>query len=219
MTPAARKNNSSGNATILTYLSLFLLLLVFFLVIVANSTEKGYRVKAVLSSIERRFGPVLMVSGRMGGDAAVAVAGRALRSYGELFETELALAKVEEVRGGQHLVVTLPEQDLIAPDGQSLHPARQGLIDRIARTLRDHSGPFRATVDVLLRVGGDAPDNRDPVARAALLGRLLLANGAPAEAISVGLEPGTSGTIRFLFAIVPADEAPRADEEPGHGRP
>lgn len=217
MTPASRRKTGSSNSTILVYLSLFMLLLVFFLVINANAHEKTYRVKAVLTSLERRFGPMLLTSNRVGGDTIIA--GRVLRTYGELFETELAIAKVEQVNKGGHMVVTVPEEELITPDGHHLRPERQGLMDRIARSLRDRAGPLRVTLDVLLHLGNEATGSGDPVARAAVMGRVLLADGAPPESVSVGLEPGPSGMVRFLFAIVPDDEVPRPDEEPSHGHP
>ena len=199
-TPAA----ASGNATILVYLSLFLLLLVFFIVLTAHSVPRDYRVRAALGSVERSFASSSEAGsdGAPGhGDAAViALAG--LKRLGDLIETDLAIAKIDQVGHGRLMVVTLPTDQLFEAGSAFVRRERMGLLDRIAREIGDHGG-VRFDMDVLVAIGdepaGQGPRG-DPVAQAAAMARALIADRAPPDALSVGLEPGPSGTVRFLFS-------------------
>ncbi|MEI8395130.1 MAG: hypothetical protein WCF85_10370 [Rhodospirillaceae bacterium] len=195
VTPVA----ASGNATILTYLSLFLLLLVFFIVLNAHSTQRDYRVQAVLGSVERSFPATGTMPGQ-GSPAAVAFAG--FRKLGELFETELSIVKVDPVGRGRLMVVSMPADELFADGSNRIRREHFGLLDRISRQIGDH-GPVRFEVEFMVAVGnepaGELPFN-DPVVRAAAVAGALIGDRAPADAVSVGIEPGRSGTVRFLFS-------------------
>ncbi|MEI6558489.1 MAG: hypothetical protein WCO00_08765 [Rhodospirillaceae bacterium] len=205
---------ASGNATILIYLSLFLLLLVFFIVLVAHSTPRDYRVRAVLSSVEQSFAPVVRagteaVSGQ-GSAAAIALSG--LKRLGDLFETELAIVKVARSLPGRVLVAGTETRDLFEDGTARLRPERIGLLDRIAREIGDRAG-VRFEVDFLIAIGPEPAGRRaigDPVAQAAALGKALIADGAPPDAVSVGIEPGVAGSARFLFAARLPGEPRRA---------
>ncbi len=208
---------SSANATILIYLSLFLLLLVFFIVLNAHSTPRDYRVRAVLGSVGRTFAAQSGTAGLtglppgQGSAAALALAG--LKRLGDLFETDLAIAKVNHVTHGRLMVVSMTTEDLFDGDSAFVRPERLGLLDRLAREIGEHDG-VRFDMDFLIAVGGEPVGRRltgDPVARAAAMARALIIDRAPADAISVGIEPGQGGTARFLFSV-------RFPGEPRDGR-
>ena len=196
---------ASGNATILTYLSLFLLLLVFFIVLNAHSTPRDYRVRAVLGSVERTFPVTESARARagaavQGGAAVAALAG--LKRLGELFETELAIVKIDQVSQGGVMVATMPADEVFEQGSAFIRRERMGLLDRISRQIGDQEG-VRFEAEFLIAVGGE-PAGRgelgDPVARGAAMARTLIADRAPPDAISVGVEPGEEGTVRFLFS-------------------
>lgn len=207
-----RPVTASANATILIYLSLFLLLLVFFIVLTAQSAPRDYRMRAVLDSVERSFAPPpanVPAGARPGADSnatgsgsPAAIARVGLQRLGDLFETELAVAKVDRVGTGRLMVVSLAVDDLFQPGTARVRSERIGLLDRISREIGTRSG-VRFEVDFLIALGPEpakAAGRGDPVAQAAGLARALIADGAPVEAISVGVEPGRDGAARFLFS-------------------
>ncbi len=206
MASPASRAGTSGNATILLYLSLFLLLLVFFIVLNAHSMPRDYRVKAVLGSVERSFAPPAEAGPRTPtptNDGATAAARGGLQRLGDLFEAELGVVKVEHVGQGRMMVATMAASELFEGGSAFVRHERMGLLDRVARELGDRGGA-RLDMDFLIAVGGEAGGTAhtgDPVARAAAMARALVIDHAPADAIAVGLEPGEAGTARFLFSL------------------
>lgn len=212
---------ASGNATILVYLSLFLLLLVFFIVLVAHSAPRDYRVRAVMSSVNHSFAQpppgAVETAPTQGSAAAIALVG--LKRLGDLFETELAIVKVEKSAPGRLLVASTDTSELFEDGTSFVRRERIGLLDRIAREVGDHGG-VRFEVDFLIAIGPEPAGKHnfgDPVAQAAALGRALIADGAPPDAVSVGIEPGSAGSARFLFAARLPGEPRRAGPGAGPG--
>ena len=208
---------ASGNATILIYLSLFLLLLVFFIVLNVHSVPREYRVKAVLGSVERSFAVSTAATADrtenaqgQGTPAPLALAG--LKRLGGLFETDLAIVKVDTVSPGRLMVASMPIDELFEDGSTVVRSARMGLLDRISREIGDQGG-VRFEMDFLIAVGGEPLSGvrlGDPVAQAAAVAHALIADRAPPDALSVGIEPGQGGTVRFLFsARTPAVGASR----------
>ena len=213
---------ASGNATILIYLSLFLLLLVFFIVLVAHSAPRDYRVHAVMTSVSRSFAAsrpnATETAPTQGSTALVALAG--LKRLGDLFEADLAIVKVEKSEPGRLLVAATDTNELFEEGTSFVRRERIGLLDRVAREIGDHGG-VRFEVDFLIAVGPEPAGKvrlGDPVAQAAALGRALIADGAPPGAVSVGIEPGSAGTARFLFAARHPGSAPGSAPGSGGGR-
>lgn len=206
MTALKKAISSQTNATILVYLSLFLLLLVFFIVLNAHSVLRGHRIRAALDSVGQSFAPVpgggVQEERPLPGSPA-AIALSRLRALGELFETEIGVVKVEKPGKGRLMVVSMQADELFLPGSPVLRNAHMGLMDRVARALADRSNGVRFEVDFLIAFGNEATvkgPHADPVARAASFARTLIADGAPADAVSVGLEPGPGGSLRMLFS-------------------
>ncbi len=202
--PGTPPVTSSGNATILVYLSLFLLLLVFFIMLVAHSAPRDYRVRAVLNSVNLSFSkpPPSSTETAPGQGTPALIALTGLKQLGELFETELAIVKVEKSLPGRVLVASTDTIELFEEGASVVRRERVGLLDRIARALNGRGG-VHFDVDFLIAVGPEPAGKShfgDPVAQAAALGQALIADGAPPEAVSVGIEPGAAGSARFLFS-------------------
>lgn len=209
-------HSGPNNGSIVLLLSLFLLLLVFFIVLNAHSVQTTHRVKAVISSLERSF-PAFVIDPRLrdGADPLASRTGTVfaverLDGVGELFATAVAVAKVDRVAPGRLMEVRLPADELFVPGTAQLRPDRQGLIDRVSLALRESRAGEKVELDALLAIGptGTPSQPPGPVARAGALARLLIADGAPAEAVTVGIERGDPGAIRFLFSLRMADEKP-----------
>ncbi len=218
-----------NNGSILLLLSLFLLLLVFFIVLNAHSVQTVQKVKAVAASLERTF-PSFVIDPRLR-EGAEPVASRAgtvfavqrLDDVGTLFATAVAVAKVEVVAPGQLLEVRLPADDLFLPGTMTLRPDRQGLIDRIADALRQSRQGERVELDALLGIGATGTPSQPPgpVARAGVLARALVEDGAPARNVTIGIERGEPGGVRLLFSLrwdedgAAAKAAPKLDPKAG----
>jgi hypothetical protein len=208
-TAAADGHANPNNGSILLLLSLFLLLLVFFIVLNAHSVQTVQKVKAVAASLERTF-PSFVIDPRLR-EGAEPVASRAgtvfavqrLEDVGTLFATAVAVSKVEVVAPGQLLEVRLPADDLFLPGSMTLRADRQGLIDRIADALRQSRQGERMEMDALLGIGptGTPSQPPGPVARAGVLARALIEDGAPARNVTVGIERGEPGGVRLLFSL------------------
>ena len=225
--PGHRKPDLSGsrpnpnNGSIVLLLSLFLLLLVFFIVLNAQSVQTSQRVRTVLVSLERSF-PAFFIDPRLRDEQADPLASRAgtvfavqrLSGLGNLFATAIAVAKVDSVTPGRLLEVRLPADELFLPGTADLRPDRMGLIDRVADALLQNRPGERIELDALLSIGpaGGPSQPPGPVVRAGALARLLIADGAPTDAVTVGIERGAPGAVRLLFSL-------RAmDDPPGRGR-
>jgi hypothetical protein len=206
----------AGRSSLLLLLSLFLLLLVFFIVLNAQSVRESRKVRAVMGSVEHSFSidPRLLsghdtVASRTGTVQAV----ERLDGVGTLFATAVAVAKVDRVTPGRLMEVRLPADALFEPGTADLRPDRNALLDRVAASLADAAPGERPgeriEVDMLLAISPDLTPSQPPgpVERAGALARDLVARGAPASGISVGVERGEPGTARFVFAV-------RFDEQP-----
>lgn len=211
--PSTPHSQHGGNNAIVLLLSLFLLLLVFFIVLNAQSVQAVSRVKAALGSLERSFSidPRL----RHGDDpvasrAGTVIAVERLDGLGDLFASAIAVAKVTTVAPGQLMEVRLEADELFEPGTAKVRRDRQGLIDRVAAALRDTRAGERIELDALLALSPNILSQPPgPIERAGALARTLVADGAPAEAVTVGIERGEPGAARLLFSIRSTDEAGR----------
>ncbi|WP_051340815.1 hypothetical protein [Azospirillum halopraeferens] len=213
MIPPGKAGSFAGNAGILLYLSLFLLLLAFFIVLNAISVDNVHRARAVLKSVEQSFtiDPRLLF-GRdpVASRAGTVLAVQRLNTLGDLFATAVAVDKVEVVAPGRHLEVRLPADGLFLPGTARLRPDRAGLLDRVAAALMQPLPGERIEAEFLVALSPDTPSQPPgPVDRAGALARDLVERGAPASAIGIGIERGAPGTARFVFSIRSAEETGR----------
>lgn len=203
-----------NNRSIVLLLSLFLLLLVFFIVLNAQSVQTVHKVKAVAASLERTF-PSFAIDPRLrdGSDPVASRSGTVfaverLEDVGTFFAAAIAIAKVETVSPGRLLEVRLPADDLFVAGTATLRPDRQGLLDRTVTALRESRQGERLELDALLAIGptGTPSQPPGPVARAGALARALIEDGAPADGVTVGIERGDPGSARLLFSLRLAGE-------------
>lgn len=211
--PFVPRGGQGGNGSIVLLLSLFLLLLVFFIVLNAQSVQAVARVKAALGSLEKSFhiDPRLRHGDEpFASRAGTVLAVQRLDSVGDLFASAIAVAKVTMVSPGQLMEVRLAADELFEPGTATVRRERQGLIDRVAGALRESRAGERIELDALLALSpaavGQPPG---PIERAAALARTLIADGAPADALTVGIERGEPGEARLLFFIRLAENAGR----------
>lgn len=212
----------AGPGGVVLHLSLFLLLLAFFILLNAISFRENRRARALLGSIDQAFtiDPRLVfgnqpITSRSGSLIAV----EAMKTLGDLFETAVAATKVTHLAPGRKLVVSLPADRLFGPTGTVL-PEFAGVFDRVADSLRRPPAGFRTDLDLRLVDDGTAASAGAPailVARAGSLIQAMLVRGVPAAVLSAGVGPGEAGMARLLFTVRPLDDG-RGNDGRGEGR-
>lgn len=198
------------NPTLLQMLSLYLLLLAFFVLLFNASQYDRGRAAAVTESLSSKF--------RMHGDPANDVAARSsdqglspgaeviLDSFADLIRTELQVAKIENLQRGRLLRVTLGADDLFVAGSADLRADREELLTNLAQLLGKSPPGLRHKVEAFL-VGDWIPPDRLtqvvplPIARAAALAETLVARGALPGTVSGGTKHGTHNRIALIYRV------------------
>lgn len=211
------------NPLLIQVLSLYLLLLAFFVLLNNISSVETARSRAVAGSLQSTFA----AEGRRTLSPAVftsslghAIADAALEErIGELVRTEIGLAEFQVVMPGRVMELVLGERDLFRGGGVAIDPRHRRFVERLAAIVASPPVGVRYDVDVLMAgvlLPGMAPGAPldEPAARAAFLADVLTAAGAPAASVSAGVETGAPGRVRLEFHVRPAVEpAMFADED------
>jgi len=210
--------------TLIQVLSLYLLLLAFFVLLFNASQHDRGRAAAVTESLSSTF--------RMHGDPANDVVARSsdqgvspgaevvLDSFADLIRTELRVAKIENLQRGRLLRVTLGTDDLFVAGSAGLRTDREELLSKLAQLLGKSPPGFRHKVEAFL-VGDWIPSDRLtqavplPIARAAALAETLVARGALAGTVSGGTRHGARDQIALIYRldaeIRPEDSVPETN--------
>jgi hypothetical protein len=199
--------------SISTLVSLFLLLLVFFIVLFSISQVHQPRLDAVMTSLDDAFGRLPsglgLLTRPIPGDADATPEGF-VRAVGALVTGFTPLSESPHpAPGGTLLEIDLaPEQIFQAGTGQ-LQPEATAILDRLAVLLQRRL-PGRHYRLILRAVVPPAATEVNLAAdRVAGFAAALFAKGCPAEALAIGIEPGAGAALRFDFVLVGA--APEAD--------
>lgn len=198
---------SARNPLLFQILSLYLLLLAFFVVLNSISHVEQARSRAVSGSLNETFAAegraadktVLFTSSEGSAVADAAFTNR----IGELIRTELAIAKIEEVQPGRLLSVGLPADSIFMPDRSAIDPLYRPLIERVAKAMAETRPGVRYDVDILL---GAAGSDRLAVSRSAYLASVFVASGAPPRRVAAGVEHGAPGLLTLYFHVRPEAE-------------
>jgi hypothetical protein len=188
-------------------LSLYLLLLAFFVVLNAISHVENARSRAVTGSLNETFAaqgtPTDETRSLTSSTGAVVADAAFTKRVGNLIRTELELAEIEEVEPGRLLAVRAPADSFFVPGRAAIDPLHRRLVERVADAMKSPAAGIRYDVDIMLGVAG-----RDGLAtrRAAYLASVFAAAGAPARNVAAGIEHGTPGRLSLLFHIRPLSE-------------
>jgi hypothetical protein len=189
---------------LLQALSLYLLLLAFFVVLNSISSVEEARSRGVVGSLNETFsstGSPSETSRHLVSSLGDTLGrGRMLSQLGKLVKTEISLARVDQVRHGRMLEITMPVNAMFASAKAAIDPSRRRLIERIVEILQNTSRGVRYDVDILVSSGTEKVLSRK---RAAFLGTVFVGVGAPILAVISGTEQGTDGKLRLRFHIRP----------------
>lgn len=215
--------------TLIQVLSLYLLLLAFFVLLFnASQYDRGRAsaVKESLSSTFRTHGdPAENVDARSSDQGERPGAELVLDSFADLIRTELKVAKIENLKQGRLLRVSLGADDLFVPGNAGLRDDRGELLSKLAKLLGKSPPGLRHKVEAYL-VGGWIPPDRMtqavplPIARAATLAEALIARGALRGTVSGGVRHGADNQVALIYRVdpetLPDDAVPdKATKKPG----
>lgn len=216
----ARPRESEGGIYVL-YLSVFFLLLAFFILLTSLSTFKKQKAEAVVAGIQDAFG-----NGDGGGVGLMAQAMARMNVVGQGMVTEIPGAVMAPpVPHGDRLAVDLPLDGLLTADGggaMRVADAHGPLITGIAAALKGEAGGDKGgaslplSLEFLAGDGGRDDDDgiQDPVQAAGAVARALVAAGAPVARLTVGVERGRAGWGRFILSV----KAPAMSASPAESR-
>ncbi len=212
----AGEEKSGGGGTTPLFLGLFLLILAFFILLVSISTLEKVKSKAVLDSLNSTFSTILP----SGSSSSVLDIEEGRIVSGELFQQEITdiftstieVAKIEIVHPGRLMRIRIPSDSLFFSGMSKIRDSRFPLLDRIVAALSDRPAGLRYDMEFV--IGAEYVDGRSlPIAgtleisRAGVFARDMMARGAPADSVSIGLKPGDPAEVLIWFYVRPLNEA------------
>ena len=202
-------------------LSLYLLLLAFF-VLLFNASQydrgKASAVKESLSSTFRTHGYLAEKQlVRSSDQGEIPGAELVLDSFADLIRTELKVARIENLQRGQLLRVTLDPEDLFETSSPGIRSDRDSFVDNLAELLGKTPTGMRHKVQIFMSGDWITPDQMTQsvplsIERAAGLAEMLLARGALAGTVSAGIRHASRKQVSLVYRvdpdIRPEDKAP-----------
>lgn len=204
-----RKRDSDQDPTIVVLLSLYLLLLAFFILLNSISNYEESRAEIAIGSLTATFRTDLPVQvDRMSSSTSTGrfrAAATFRRDVRRLFEETLPLAQFSPVQIGGVFRVTLPVDQLFHAGTTRLRLNGRRLLDGIADSLNRKEPGLRFEAELLLGTGPRLPDGPASgalleVQRAGAFARALRRRGAPSTSILTGLRRGDPGVAQITFA-------------------
>jgi hypothetical protein len=204
-----------GGVAVATYVSLFLLLFVFFIVLVSISEVQRPRARAVIDSVDAAFGHLPSTLGLIEPPSppppeAVGVEGFArdvtglLTGFAPLAKTDLAAPS------DSFLEISLPEDAVFEPGSAALKTEVLPTVDRLALMLQHRAAGNRIRVTWRNMLPVDAPQGGPAehlaTLRAATIAARLYAQGCPSDALAIAVERGSGPSQRLDFATIDGDE-------------
>lgn len=207
--------DSAGHTTGL-FLSLYVLVLAFFIVLVTISSPEKVKSRAVMDSLTSTFASLMAPSTDLTafmskeGDFLAAEAFQ--EQISGVFTSAIQVAKVEMILPGRLMRVVMPADSLFFPGTSDIREAQVALLDRIVASLSVSTPGLHYDLEFI--IGSPyGPGKSLPVgetletARAGVFARAMLARGVPPDGIAVGLKPGDAGEIVMRFFVRPQNEA------------
>ncbi|HVJ51083.1 MAG TPA: hypothetical protein VM689_01385 [Aliidongia sp.] len=188
-----------------TLISLFLLLLVFFIVLFSVAQIHREKANQVLVSVDQAFGGIPSKIGLIAHpapDALEATPEGFARAISALVTGFASLeASGRPAPNDSLFEIDLPPPQLFDGATVKLVPAAAGSLDRLAVLLqqRRRGQHYRLTLRAVVPAGADQALAAD---RVASIAASLFAKGCPADALTIGVETGPEPLMRLDFALV-----------------
>ncbi|MBC7134265.1 MAG: hypothetical protein H5U25_01295 [Oceanibaculum nanhaiense] len=197
-------------------LSLYLLLLAFFILLQSISTFEDQRAGEVMEGVNRSF-PSFLKSGTVGGDrmtsGGLADGAEASARLGPLFESHFTLSPTARMTAADSYRISVPLSELFAGPGEALNPRVGSFLDQLADILQRPPSGARIELELLIPdqpaalIENPSAAETPTMRRLANLVQALVQAGAPSSALSIGQGfgngngNGSSQAMSFLFHI------------------
>ena len=204
-----RGQQQRRDPTLIQVLSLYLLLLAFFVILFNISKVEQFKTTVVADSLNSTFAsrgqttenpaPLASALGRIITDPAFQ------QRIGQLITTEIPISEVREIKPGSILEARVPIDALF--EGDDVAPDRLQLTKRLAGALGSAPPGVRYDVDIMVGIAADTEADVDgshralSLARAGHLAARLVEAGAPSGHVAAGLERGDPNWARLLFYV------------------
>lgn len=191
------------------FLSLFLLLLAFFILLNALSTIEPGRSNRVLESVQKAFPSAYRTelgAGLPEGDPGQVIGENTRARIGAIFQETLPVARVTVEPNGNPIYVQAPVARVYAARAGGLTPAGRSLTAKLVPLLA--SPPSGSVMELEVLFSASVTDRgaaREDRARSVSdMVEAMVGFGIEPELMAAGLEPGQSDTVRFVFRTRPA---------------
>ena len=197
---------AKSDTTVLQFLSLYLLILAFFILLVTISTVDKNKVDAVADSIKsnqeiekRESGPVL--AGQVFQDKTT-----------ELFATALGVQKIEIMQLGKIMRIQMTADALFESERAITKKSQQPLIDRVIAALSSRPPGYQFDMEFVIgspyAAGQNLPTQQTlEMRRAGAFIREMLNRGAPPDAVSIGMGHVAEGQAVMWFYVRSPNDA------------
>ena len=214
--PEAPPENGTKEQATVVFLSLFLILFAFFLLLNSIAKFEETRAGLALQSLSETFAPkghdaprpdwLNSIEGRFIGPEEIR------DKVATLIKTAFPMAKADVVLPGSTLPIVRPTENLFGPDGTTLRPEAEALFAQVARLLARNPPDYRYGADVIVGEPEppETPVQTRAVARAGALARALTQAGAAPTEIAAGIDRRAPKDTRLVFRIRLRGE-PRVD--------
>lgn len=225
--PVGNDQSSSGGSTVALFLSLFLLVLAFFILMVTISTLEKVKTQSVMNSLTSTFASIVPPSTdptRFKSREGSIVAGLQFqREVTELFATAIQVAKTRIVHPGRLMQVRIPSDVLFFPGEVNVRPAQREMLDRIVAALSGRPPGLRFDMEFVVGTppleGRKLPEVQTlEVARGGAFARQMINRGLPPDSIAVGISQAHPDEVVIWFYIRREEEVKlHLDQPPAKG--
>lgn len=209
------RTKSDASRIMTLFLSLYLLVLAFFILLVSISSTEDVKSKALMDSLSSTFSSVLPP--RMDLRNFNATTGEFLaadefqRQVTGLFSTVIGVVKVDAIQPGRLMRVELDGDGLFEQGQAVVREGQYGFVDRLVSALSSNPPGLRFEMDFVVPTPWSEdmtlPTTQDlSIERAGAFARELLSRGAPPGSVSIGLKGSDSETVEIWFHIRSLEE-------------
>lgn len=208
ISPPSPDTEGQRDSLSLVFVSLYFLLVAFFIFLNSISQQVEVRAQAVIGSVDAAFEGKKTREGRVsqsednGRDLGLLALFGKMRN---VFETAIPLVEVKERQQQGLLQFAVPAGQIFDSNAATLRERHNDFLKEIVLAIRKSNTSRLYELEILMGAGGALPgsgQSADNLSfnRLNLLSKLMLYHGLPANLLSIGLTPQNSGTITFSFA-------------------
>lgn len=205
--PEAKATRHGNDNTAIIFVSLYFLLLAFFIYLTSISVPKEERVQEVIGSIDVAFKGVERVQAYIskpeveGEDLGLAQYHAELK---QVFEASIPLVENEVNEEGDQLLFRVPMTQLFARGEVAYRDNRDDLFEEMARIMIKRGSVAPTDVEILFDLGAELPSGQNieenlPARRLGYLVNTLLNKGVAKRNVFIGLSEEGRNQVIFKF--------------------